>query len=107
MSVTLTTKAASRVRDFLAARSQAQGLRFGIKTTGCSGYAYTVSYAEQVEPGDHVFESHGIKIIVDEKSLDFVRGTEIDFKRDGLNESFHFNNPNVKDSCGCGESFSV
>ena len=107
MSVTLTPKAATRVRDFLAARSQVQGLRFGIKTTGCSGFAYTVGYAEQREPDDHVFESHGIKIFVDPKSLDFVQGTEIDFRRDGLNESFHFNNPNVKDTCGCGESFSV
>lgn len=107
MSVSLTPAAADRVRNFLADRGHGAGLRFGVKTTGCSGYAYVVNYADEVEDGDHVFESHGVKVIVDAKSLDLVDGTEIDFQKDGLNESFKFKNPRVKDMCGCGESFSV
>ena len=107
MSVTLTSNAAQRVRKYLESQQHCVGLRFGIKTTGCSGYAYAVEFAQQVEPGDQVFESHGVKIIVDQESLGYVNGTEIDFRKDGLNESFHFDNPNVKDTCGCGESFTV
>lgn len=107
MSVSLTPAAAERVRSFLANRGHGAGLRFGVKSTGCSGFAYVVNYADKIGDGDHVFESHGVKVIVDAESLDMVDGTEIDFQKDGLNESFRFNNPKVKDTCGCGESFSV
>lgn len=107
MSVTLTETAAQRVRVYLKSRGSGGGLRFGVKTTGCSGYAYVVDLVDQVEPGDHVFESHGVKVIVSDESLKLVDGTEIDYRREGLNEAFHFQNPKVKDSCGCGESFSV
>jgi iron-sulfur cluster assembly protein len=107
MSVTLTTSAAQRVQKFLESNQDCVGLRFGIKTTGCSGYAYAVTFAEDIKPGDQVFESHGVKIIVDHESLGYVNGTEIDFRKEGLNEAFHFDNPNVTDTCGCGESFTV
>lgn len=107
MSVSLTPAAAERVRNFLANRGRGMGLRFGVKTTGCSGYAYVVNYADEIEDEDHVFESHGVKVIVDPKSLSYVDGTEIDFQKDGLNEAFKFKNPKVKDMCGCGESFSI
>lgn len=107
MSVTLTEAAAERVRDHLATRGHGEGLRFGVKTTGCSGYAYLVNYADEIGPEDLVFESRGVKIIVDRESFSFVDGTQIDFKKNGLNESFQFSNPNVSDTCGCGESFTI
>ncbi len=107
MPVTLTENAATRVRTYLQSRGHGEGLRFGVKTTGCSGHAYVVNYADEINSDDHVFESRGVKIIVDNKSLDFVDGTEIDFTKDGLSETFRFKNPRVKGTCGCGESFST
>ena len=107
MPVTLTEKAANRVRTYLEFRGHGEGLRFGVKTTGCSGHAYVVNYADEIKAGDHVFESHGVKVIVDQTSLDLVDGTEIDFQKDGLSETFQFRNPKVKNTCGCGESFNV
>ena len=82
-------------------------LKLGVKTTGCSGMAYVIEFVDSLLPEDKVFESHGIKILVDPKSLIYIDGTELDFVKEGLNEGFQFNNPNVKDSCGCGESFTV
>jgi iron-sulfur cluster assembly protein len=107
MSVSLTESAAERVRSFIDKRGQGVGLRLGVKKTGCSGFAYVVSYADEVGTGDVVFEDRGVKVIVDAESLRFVDGTEIDFARHGLNEAFKFRNPNVRGECGCGESFSV
>ena len=107
MSVNLTEAAAKRVSDFIRSRGHGAGLRFGVKTTGCSGYMYVIGYADEIGADDHVFESHGVKVIVDPKSLDLVDGTEIDFRKDGLSESFQFQNPKVQDTCGCGESFNV
>lgn len=107
MSVTLTENAATRVKDFLAKRGKGEGLRLGVRTSGCSGKAYVIEYADAVQPDDRVFESHGVKVIIDAKSLIFLDGTEIDFAREGMTEGFKFSNPNVKDSCGCGESFTV
>lgn len=106
MAVTLTESAAMRVADFLSRRG-GEGLRFGVKTSGCSGLAYVVDFAEDVTENDRVFESHGVKVIIDKESLGYVDGTEIDFKKEGLNENFTFNNPNVTGACGCGESFST
>ena len=107
MAITLTTAAAERVRNFLANRGTGVGLRLGVKTTGCSGMAYVLEFVDAVEPDDQVFESHGVKVIINPKSLVYLDGTELDYGKEGLNEGFKFNNPNVKDTCGCGESFNV
>jgi iron-sulfur cluster assembly protein len=107
MAISLTTAAAERVRKYLEKRGKGEGLRLGVRTTGCSGMAYVLEYVDSVEPEDSVYESHGVKVIVDKKSLSFLDGTELDYTREGLNEGFKFNNPNVKDTCGCGESFNV
>ena len=82
-------------------------MRLGVKTSGCSGMAYVLEFADSIEDTDQVFESNGVKVIVDPKSLVYLDGTELDFAKEGLNEGFKFNNPNVKDACGCGESFNV
>ncbi|EHP40726.1 iron-sulfur cluster assembly protein [Cupriavidus basilensis OR16] len=105
--ITLTEKAAKHVARYLDRRGKGVGLRLGVKTTGCSGLAYKLEYVDELLPEDSVFETHGIKVIVDPKSLPYIDGTELDFAREGLNEGFRFNNPNVKDECGCGESFRV
>ncbi|MCA3154279.1 MAG: iron-sulfur cluster assembly protein IscA [Burkholderiales bacterium] len=107
MSVTLTEKAAQHVQRYLQKRGKGVGLRFGVRTTGCSGLAYKLEYVDVADPQDQVFESHGVKVFVDPKSLTYIDGTELDFAREGLNEGFKFHNPNVKDECGCGESFRV
>jgi len=107
MAITLTKKAATRVEKYLESRGKGVGLKLAVKTTGCSGMAYVLEFSDEIPAEDHVFESHGIKIMVDPKSLIYIDGTELDFAREGLNEGFQFNNPNVKDSCGCGESFTV
>jgi iron-sulfur cluster assembly protein len=107
MAVTLSAAAADRVRSFLAARGHGMGLRLAIKKTGCSGYAYVVNYAEDVAPGDVVFEDRGVKVVVDAGSLPLVDGTEVDFVKHGLNEAFRFRNPKARSECGCGESFSL
>ncbi|VAW93334.1 Iron-sulfur cluster assembly iron binding protein IscA [hydrothermal vent metagenome] len=107
MSITLTEKAAEHVKDFIANRGKGVALRLGVKTTGCSGMAYVMEFADTIEDSDEVFESNGVKVIVDKKSLIYLAGTELDYAKEGLNEGFQFNNPNVKDSCGCGESFTV
>jgi len=107
MPVTLTEKAASHVQSFLAKRGKGVALRVGVRTSGCSGMAYKLEFADAVEPSDLQFESHGVRVVVDPKSLPYVDGTELDYTREGLNEGFKFRNPNVKDECGCGESFNV
>ncbi|RZT42584.1 iron-sulfur cluster assembly protein IscA [Cupriavidus agavae] len=105
--ITMTEKAAKHVARYLERRGKGVGLRVGVKTTGCSGLAYKLEYVDEVLPEDQVFETRGLKVIVDPKSLPYIDGTELDFAREGLNEGFKFNNPNVKDECGCGESFRV
>jgi iron-sulfur cluster assembly protein len=105
--ITLTERAAAHVSSFIAKRGRGVGLRLGVRTSGCSGMAYKLEYADAVNSDDHTFESHGVKVVVDPKSLGYLDGTELDFSREGLNEGFKFNNPNVKDQCGCGESFNV
>ena len=107
VSVTLTESAAMHVASHLAKRGKGVGLRLGVRTSGCSGLAYKLEYADEVRPEDLRFESHGVTVIIDPKSLPYLEGTELDFAREGLNEGFKFNNPNVKDACGCGESFNV
>jgi len=107
MAITLTESAARHVSRYIARRGKGIGLRLGVKTTGCSGLAYKLEYADDVQPEDLSFESHGVCVLVDPKSLVYIDGTELDFVREGLNEGFRFNNPNVKSECGCGESFKV
>lgn len=107
MAITLTETAADRVKAFLDNRGKGEGLRLGIKTSGCSGMAYVLEFIDEIGTDDKVFESQGVKIIVDPKSLLYIDGTELDYGKEGLNEGFKFNNPNVKDQCGCGESFTV
>ena len=107
MAITLTDRAAAHVQRYIEKRGKGVGLRLGVKTTGCSGLAYKLEFADQVQPEDRQFESNGVRVLVDPKSLAYLDGTELDFVREGLNEGFKFNNPNEKDRCGCGESFNV
>ena len=107
MAVTLTESAAKHVAKYLEKRGKGIGLRLGVRTSGCSGVAYKLEFADMAGQGDIEFESHGVRVLVDPKSLPYLDGTELDYTREGLNEGFKFNNPNVKDACGCGESFSV
>ena len=107
MNIQLTVAARQRMQNFLAANPQAAGVRFGVRKTGCSGYAYTVDIAERIAANDRVLEQDGLTLVVDEKSLSLVDGTEIDFARQGLNSMFVFRNPNSTGECGCGESFTV
>ncbi|EKL3977071.1 MULTISPECIES: iron-sulfur cluster assembly protein IscA [Morganella] len=107
MSVSLTESAANRVTSFLANRGKGVGLRLGVRTSGCSGMAYVLEFADVINEDDIVFEDHGVKVIIDGKSIVYLDGTEVDFVKEGLNEGFKFNNPNVNSECGCGESFHV
>jgi iron-sulfur cluster assembly protein len=107
MAVTLTDAAANRVQTFLANRGKGIGIRLGIKTTGCSGLAYVLEFVDELDEGDEVYEHNGVKVIIDAKSMVYLDGTELDYTKEGLNEGFKFTNPNQKDECGCGESFTV
>ncbi len=107
MGITLTDRAATHVRGYLEKRGKGIGLRLAVRTTGCSGLAYVLEFADEVAANDEVFEENDIKVIIDRKSLVYLDGTEVDFTREGLNEGFKFRNPNVKDECGCGESFTI
>ncbi|OCG01962.1 iron-sulfur cluster assembly protein IscA [Gilliamella apis] len=107
MAITLTNSAANRVQAFLANRGKGVGLRLGVKTSGCSGMAYIIEFADIINDDDSVFEDKDVKVIIDKKSLVYLDGTELDFVKEGLNEGFKFNNPNASNECGCGESFNV
>jgi iron-sulfur cluster assembly protein len=107
MSITLSPAAAKHVNKYLTKRGKGVGVRLGVKTTGCSGLAYKLEYVDEIAPEDVLFETQGVKLMIDPKSLAYLDGTELDFVREGLNEGFKFNNPNERDRCGCGESFRV
>ncbi len=107
MAITMTERAAQHVQDYMSKRGKGFGVRLGVRTTGCSGLAYKLEFADSANPEDQLFESNGVKVLVDPKSLVYIDGTELDFVREGLNEGFKFINPNEKDKCGCGESFNV
>jgi len=107
MGVTFTDRAAEHIRGFLDKRGKGIGLRLAVRTTGCSGLAYVLEFADDVAANDEVFEDNDITVVIDKKSLVYLDGTELDFTKEGLNEGFKFNNPNVKDECGCGESFTI
>lgn len=103
----LTESAAQHVANFITGRGKGEGIRIGIKTSGCSGLAYVLEFVDEVAGHDAVFESHGVKVFVDPKSLVYIDGLEMDYVKNGLNEGFEFNNPNQKGECGCGESFTI
>jgi len=107
LAITLTEPAANHVANFLKNRGKGLGLRLGVKTSGCSGMAYVLEFVDVLNDDDEMFTDHGVNIIVDKKSLLYIDGTELDFVKEGLNEGFEFNNPNIDGECGCGESFSV
>ena len=107
MAISLTENAAKHVQSFLAKRGKGIGLRLGVRTSGCSGMAYKLEFADAMDDDDLQFVSNGVTVLVDPQSLPYIDGMELDYTREGLNEGFKFNNPNVKDSCGCGESFKV
>jgi len=107
LAITLTEPAAKHVANFLKNRGKGLGLRLGVKTSGCSGMAYVLEFVDVLNEDDELFTDFGVNIIVDKKSLVYLDGTELDFVKEGLNEGFEFNNPNIDGECGCGESFSV
>lgn len=107
MAITLTETAAKHVAAQLSSRGKGLGIRVGVTTTGCSGMAYVLEFVDELGSNDSIFENHGVKVVVDPKSLVYIDGTEMDFVKNGINEGFEFHNPNVKGECGCGESFSV
>jgi iron-sulfur cluster assembly protein len=107
MKILLTESAAKQIQRQLAQRGRGIGLRVGVKDVGCSGFGYTYDYADEVRAGDHTFEAHDARIVVDAKSLEFLDGSTLDYVKEGLKQVFKFTNPNVDATCGCGESFSV
>lgn len=107
MSILLTQSAAQQITQQLEKRGKGLGLRLGVKKSGCSGFAYVLDYVDTLEDVDQIFETLGTKIVVSENDLPFLNGIEIDYRKEGLNAAFKFNNPNVKAMCGCGESFAV
>lgn len=107
MAISMTEAAAQHIQRSLEGRGKGEGIRLGVRTTGCSGLAYVLEFVDELDAADQVFENHGVRVIVDPKSLVYLDGTELDFVREGLNEGFKFNNPNVRGECGCGESFNI
>lgn len=107
MAITMTDAAADHINKFLEGRGKGDGIRLGVRTSGCSGMAYVLEFVDEVQAEDQVFEDHGVKVVIDPKSLVYLDGTELDFVKEGLNEGFKFNNPNVRNECGCGESFNI
>ena len=107
MAITVTETAANQIRSQLAKRGAGLGLRVGVKKVGCSGFAYSFDYADEVRPGDSVFEAHEAKVVVDAEAVPFLEGARLDFVKDGFKQVFKFDNPNIESTCGCGESFSI
>ena len=107
MAINLTESAAKQIRRSLAKRGKGVGLRLGVKEVGCSGLAYTFDYADEIGPNDALFEANDAKVVVDREILKYLDGSTLDYAREGLKEAFKFDNPNAKNECGCGESFSV
>jgi len=107
MAITMTESAAKHILKQIEMSGTGVGLRLGVKKSGCSGFAYTMDIANEILESDKIFESFGAKVLVDEENLPFLNGTELEYAKQGLGYVFKFNNPNVKDECGCGESFAV
>ena len=107
MAIAMTQAAADNVKRYLENRGSGLGVRLGVRTTGCSGMAYVLEFVDEMAAEDELFESRGVKVVIDPKSMVYLDGTELDYVKVGLNEGFQFNNPNAKNECGCGESFNV
>ncbi|MBA3592082.1 iron-sulfur cluster assembly accessory protein [Methylibium sp.] len=107
MAITLTENAAKQIQSQLAKRGKGLALRIGVKKVGCTGLAHTFDIADEIRPGDHTFESHNARVVLDTDSLSVLDGSRIDFVKEGLKQMFKFDNPNVESECGCGESFNV
>jgi len=107
MAISMTEKAAKQIQNRLAKRGKGVGLRVGVKKVGCSGYAYTYDYADELQPGDQLFEAHNAKVVVDADTLSILDGSRLDFVTDGFKQVFKFDNPNIDSTCGCGESFNI
>jgi iron-sulfur cluster assembly protein len=107
MTISVTESAAKQIHNQLAKRGKGLGLRVGVKKVGCSGLAYTFDYADEIQPGDQMFEAHDAKVVVDAEALSILDGSRLDFVKDGFKQVFKFDNPNVASTCGCGESFNV
>jgi iron-sulfur cluster assembly protein len=107
MAISMTPAAVQHVSRYLEKRGSGFGIRVGVRTSGCSGMAYVLEFVDDKEPEDHVYDMDGVNVVIDPKSLVYLDGTELDFVKEGLNEGFKFNNPNVRSECGCGESFNV
>lgn len=105
--ITITENAAKHINSYLTKRGKGLGVRLGVKTSGCSGMAYNLEFVDEVNDDDLIFEEHDARVYIDPKSLVYLDGTQVDYTKEGLQEGFKFENPNVKDSCGCGESFHV
>ena len=105
--ITITENAAKHINNYLTKRGKGIGVRLGVKTSGCSGMAYNLEFVDEVNEDDLIFEEYGARVYIDPKSLVYLDGTQVDYTKEGLQEGFKFENPNVKDSCGCGESFHV
>lgn len=107
MAISLTESAARQIKKQLDKRGKGVGLKLAVKKSGCSGYAYVLDYADTLNEQDAVFEDFGVKVVVPQDDLQLIDGLQLDYRKEGINEAFQFNNPNVKGTCGCGESFSV
>jgi iron-sulfur cluster assembly protein len=107
VAISVTENAARQIQNQLAKRGKGVGLRVGVKKVGCSGFAYTFDYADEIQPGDRLFEAHDAKVVVDADTLSALDGSRLDFVKEGFKQVFKFDNPNVGSTCGCGESFNV
>jgi iron-sulfur cluster assembly protein len=107
MAISVTENAAKQIQNQLVKRGKGVGLRVGVKKVGCSGFAYTFDYADEIQPGDRLFEAHDAKVVVDADTLSVVDGSRLDFVKEGFKQVFKFDNPNVDSTCGCGESFNI
>ncbi len=107
MAVTLSDSAINQVKSQLEKRGKGVGMRLSVKKAGCSGFAYVIDFADELQDNDKVFENNGVKVVINDSDLNFLDGMELDYTREGISEAFRFNNPNVKATCGCGESFTV
>ncbi len=107
MTITVTEKAARQIQKQLTKRGRGLGLKLAVKKSGCSGFSYVLDYADELTEQEAVFEMHGVKLVIPQADLPVLQGLELDYRREGINEAFQFSNPNVKATCGCGESFAV